>query len=152
MDSEEERDSKQVSSPSSVESRDEEDVRLFEEEFKKHGDYDFDASKVGSIVVFYPLVFGSSEYATEPETDGELMERLSKIALKEHNDNKKTNFELVRAVKANWSLGGGNIFSITLEAKDASLHSGPVPFHARVSYIPGGTKVFDINPKPQPKP
>ncbi|VVB05922.1 unnamed protein product [Arabis nemorensis] len=138
----------EVSSPS-TEEWDDEDVRLFEEEHKRSGDYDFDDSKVGGLVGFHRVVFEDREFATEPETDGDLVERLSKIALKKHNDDKNTNLELVRAVKANWNHGGGYIFSITLEAKDASSsHTEPIPFHAKVGYLHGDTKVYHINPKP----
>lgn len=63
-----------------------EDSRLFDAEYKKSGSYDFDASRVGAIVVFHPVVFEESYYATEPETDGELMARLSRAALEKYNE------------------------------------------------------------------
>ncbi|VVA90508.1 unnamed protein product [Arabis nemorensis] len=38
------------------------------------------------------------------------------------------------------------------DEEDASPHSEPIPFQARVRYLPKDTRVFDVNPKPQPKP
>ncbi|CAA7048416.1 unnamed protein product [Microthlaspi erraticum] len=124
-----------------------EDSRLFEEEHKRSGSYDFDASRVGAIVVFHLVVFEESYYATEPETDGELMARLSRAALEKYNNAENKKLEFVRAVKANWSLGGGHIFSITFEAKDPSSSSDTIPFHAKVGWIPLDTRVYDVKPK-----
>ncbi|CAA7052488.1 unnamed protein product [Microthlaspi erraticum] len=110
---------------------DSDDVRMYDEEFKRHGAYDFDCSRVGRIVGYRPVIFEESDFADEPETDGELINRLSKTALDKYNTDKGNNLEFVKAVKSNWSIGGGHIFSITFEAKDAS-QSEPIPFHAQV--------------------
>ncbi|CAA7046361.1 unnamed protein product [Microthlaspi erraticum] len=99
------------------------------------------------IVGFRPVIFEDSDFADEPETDGELINRLSKTALDKYNTDKGNNLEFVKAVKSNWSIGGGHIFSITFEAKDAS-QSEPIPFHAQVGYFPWRTTVYDVKPKP----
>ncbi|CAA7046364.1 unnamed protein product [Microthlaspi erraticum] len=103
---------------------DSDDVRMYDEEFKSHG-----------------------RLCCEPETDGELINRLSKTALDKYNTDKGNNLEFVKAVKSNWSIGEGHIFSITFEAKDAS-QSEPIPFHAQVGYFPWRTTVYDVKPKP----
>lgn len=112
--------------------------------FKK--DYDFDTTKQRGLVIRYPVNFEDSVVAEEPETDGDLVHQLSKIALGKYNDEKLTNLELVRAVKANRQYGGGYIFFITFETKDAN--SQPIPFHATVGYLPGDVIVYSVNPKP----
>ncbi|CAA7052487.1 unnamed protein product [Microthlaspi erraticum] len=119
-------------------------------------DYDSDDVRIvrrriqktwGRIVGHYPVIFEESDLADEPETDGELINRLSKTALDKYNTDKGNNLEFVKAVKSNWSIGGGHIFSITFEAKDAS-QSEPIPFHAQVGYFPWRTTVYDVKPKP----
>ncbi|CAA7046365.1 unnamed protein product [Microthlaspi erraticum] len=126
---------------------DSDDVRLYDEEFKRHGEYDFDSLRVGRIVGHYPVIFEESDLADEPETDGELINRLSKTALDKYNTDKGNSLEFVKVVKSNWSIEGGHIFSIIFEAKDAS-QSEPIPFHAWVGYFPWITTVYDVKPKP----
>ncbi|CAA7049740.1 unnamed protein product [Microthlaspi erraticum] len=145
-DEEEKREESSTSSDDSM-AYDSDDVRMYDEEFKKHGAYDFDCSRVGRIVGYRPVIFEDSDFADEPETDGELINRLSKTALDKYNTDKGNNLEFVKAVKSNWSIGGGHIFSITFEAKDAS-QSEPIPFHAQVGYFPWRTTVYDVKPKP----
>ncbi|CAA7052477.1 unnamed protein product [Microthlaspi erraticum] len=89
---------------------DSDDVRLYDEEFKRQGAYDFDSSRVGRIVGHYPVIFEESDLADEPETDGELINRLSKTALDKYNHDKGNNLEFVKAVKSNWSIGEGTHF------------------------------------------
>ncbi|CAA0284627.1 unnamed protein product [Arabidopsis thaliana] len=149
LEEEEEEDCEEMSSYSeSTCSFDSEDERLVEEEFERNGYYDFDTTKQRRLVFCYPVIFEDSDVAHKPETDGDLVHRLSKIALQKYNDDKLENLELVRAVKANRKYGAGFIFYITFEAKDANSHTDPITFQAAVRYLRGIETVYRVHPKP----
>ncbi|CAD5315159.1 unnamed protein product [Arabidopsis thaliana] len=140
LEEEEEEDCEEMSSYSeSTCSFDSEDERLY---------YDFDTTKQRRLVFCYPVIFEDSDVAHEPETDGDLVHRLSMIAIQKYNGENKTNFELVRAVKANRKYGAGFIFYITFEAKDANSHTDPITFQAAVRYLRGIETVYRVHPKP----
>ncbi|KAG7600116.1 Cystatin-related plant [Arabidopsis suecica] len=126
---------------------DSEDERLVKEELNRSGDYDFDTTKQRRFVIRYPVNFEDSDVVDEPDTDGDLVHRLSKIALQKHNEYNLTNLEFVRAVKANRHYGAGFIFYITFEAKDNDSHI-IIPFQATVRYLPLQVTVYRVSPKP----
>ncbi|XP_010501943.1 PREDICTED: uncharacterized protein LOC104779281 [Camelina sativa] len=137
------------SSSDSTCSFDSEDERLVNEEHKRNGDYDFDTTKQRNLVIRYPVNVEDNDVADEPETDGDLVHRLSKMALEKLNADNLINLEFVKAVKANWHYGGERTLYITFEAKDAnSLTADPICFQATVSNLPWNVTVYRLPCQP----
>lgn len=51
-------------------------------------DCDFDFTRVGRHVGFRPVNFKDCDFSEEPETDGDLVDRMCKAAIKKYNDDK----------------------------------------------------------------
>ncbi|CAA7048418.1 unnamed protein product [Microthlaspi erraticum] len=130
-------------SSSSSEDYDENDVRMWDAEYERSGDYDFDFTRIGRYKDFNPVNFNDSTFAEEPETDEDFVGHMCKAALKKYNHDKGTNLEFARALRANFHPSAGFTFCISFEAKDASEVK---PFHARVRYLSEEFFVCDIYP------
>ncbi|CAL9214750.1 unnamed protein product, partial [Arabidopsis halleri] len=70
-----------------VEEKEEEDTSSdSEEELKRNGYFDFDFSKIGKDSSFKQVVFDDNYLTHEPDTDGALLQRLSRLAINKYND------------------------------------------------------------------
>ncbi|KAL1216170.1 hypothetical protein V5N11_033794 [Cardamine amara subsp. amara] len=130
---------------------DPEEIQQFNEEIDRNGYFDFDFSAVRNDFDFKQVSFDQSYLTHKPDTDGSLLERLSRLAINKYNEDNGTHVEFVNVLKANYHPGAGITLYITFEAKDVATHLHLKLYQTTISYLPMDIRVMWCEPKPDIK-
>ncbi|EFH64231.1 hypothetical protein ARALYDRAFT_893148 [Arabidopsis lyrata subsp. lyrata] len=97
----------------------EEELALLDKQILASDGFDIDYTQFRCVFNYHLAYLDSDEFAEEPtETTRDLLERLSRKALDDYNQESRTKFEFVKVVKANFHWCCAYMFLITFEVVD----------------------------------
>uniref|UniRef100_A0A1J3ECT9 Cystatin domain-containing protein n=1 Tax=Noccaea caerulescens TaxID=107243 RepID=A0A1J3ECT9_NOCCA len=125
-----------------------EDLERFDEEWLKSGGFDVDFSKLRFTFGAGAVDLEDSDLVREPDTNRNLLNRLTEMSISYYKENTGISLELVNVLKANFHPSAAITLYITFEAIDSSDGNQTKPFHAVVRYLPRDIEVVSCRPKP----
>ncbi|CAA7022824.1 unnamed protein product [Microthlaspi erraticum] len=111
----------------------EQETELMNEQIEESEGFDIDFSMFRSLFNYHLVDPDDHDFLDEPETDGDLMKKLSQESIKRYNEESETRFEFVEVVKANYHCAAGYIILVTFDVLDPSDNKKKT-FQARIYY------------------
>ncbi|AEE34066.2 Cystatin/monellin superfamily protein [Arabidopsis thaliana] len=96
----------------------EKELALLDKQILASDGFDIDFTHFRCVFNYHLAYLDSHEFVDEPETTRDLLERLSRKALDDYNQESRTQFEFVKVVKANFHFCCAIMFLITFEVVD----------------------------------
>ena len=125
------------------------DLRLLDEEWGKSGGFDVDFSKVRHRFGRGAVHLDDDNMVSEPhETNRDLLNRLSNMAISFYNDKTGIKLELVKVLRANFHPSAAITLYITFEANDPSDGNQTKRYQAVVRYLSFDIEVCSCNHEP----
>ncbi|CAH2077404.1 unnamed protein product [Thlaspi arvense] len=124
------------------------DLRLFDEEWKKSGGFDVDFSKLRHTFGAGAVDLDDDDLVDEHDTNRDLLNMLSEMAISYYKEETDTSLELVKVLRANFHPSAAITLFITFEANDLSDGNQTKLYQAVVRYLPVDIEVCSCWPKP----
>ncbi|KAG7584784.1 Cystatin-related plant [Arabidopsis thaliana x Arabidopsis arenosa] len=129
----------------------EEEIAMMNEQIENSEGFDIDFSLFRCLFNYHLVDPDDIDFVEEPETNGDLMKRLSKESLNVFNKEDGMEFEFVKVVKANFHYSAGFMFLITFQVLDPSDNQEKL-FQARVRYSTRFPAEYVFcRPRPEPE-
>ncbi|KAG7658261.1 Cystatin-related plant [Arabidopsis suecica] len=96
----------------------EQELALLDKQILASDGFDIDFTHFRCVFNYHLAYLDSHEFVDEPETTRDLLERLSRKAHDDYNQESRTQFEFVKVVKANFHFCCAIMFLITFEVVD----------------------------------
>ncbi|VVA93622.1 unnamed protein product [Arabis nemorensis] len=109
------------------------ELAIMAEQVNSSDGFEIDFSFFRCVFNYHPVILNIQQFVDEPETDEDLLNRLSQGSLDGYNQTNKTEFEFVMVVKANNHWASAIMFLITFQVKDPYDDHIKL-FQARVRY------------------
>ncbi|VVA93629.1 unnamed protein product [Arabis nemorensis] len=95
-----------------------EELANMAQQVNKSDGFDIDFSNFRCVFNYHPVILNIQQFIDEPETDEDLLNRLSQGSLDGYNKENKTEFKFVKVVRANYHWASAIMFLITFQVKD----------------------------------
>ncbi|CAA7022821.1 unnamed protein product [Microthlaspi erraticum] len=126
----------------------EQEIDLMNEQIDASEGFDIDFSLFRCLFNYHPLDFDDDDFAEPPETNGDLVKKLSEQSLDIYNQENRTGYEFDKVLYANFHGSSGIMFLITFQVKDP-VDNLAKEFQARVRYtFVSNTDFVFCRPKP----